>query len=194
MTLQMYRSAGRLMRAVGLIAFGATWSLSAHTMDLVELPNDGGIQIFTDGNLLNFFPGVESAIVGANFNDGDYTPQLINVNLYDDPAHTILSDTIDITVPAQNPGQITVGLDSAAPGMPLALLTPETLGLTEATGLQTITTLTNQRGIQTTIRVQSDPNPIVATPEPATFATFLIGFIGLAAVACALRCRRPANA
>jgi hypothetical protein len=55
------------MRAVGLIAFGAAWSLPAHTIDLVELPNDGGIQIFTDGSLLNFFPGAESAIVGANY-------------------------------------------------------------------------------------------------------------------------------
>jgi hypothetical protein len=189
----MYRSAGRLMRAVGLIAFGAAWSLSAHTIDLVELPNDGGIQIFTDGSLLNFFPGAESAIVGANFNDGNYTPQLINVNLYDDPAHTILSDTIDITVPAQNPSQITVGLDSAAPGAPLALLTPETLGLTETIGLQTITTLTNQRGVQTTIRVQSDPNPLVATPEPATFAAFLTGLIGLATLPRVPRRCRAAN-
>jgi hypothetical protein len=166
----------RLIETIALLSFGATFNLSAHTIDFIELPANGGIQIFLDGNLLNFFPGADSAIVGANLNDGDYVPQLINVNLYADPAHTILNDTIDIIVPAQNPGQITAGLDHATPGAPLTPLSPENLALTETGGLQTVDTLTNLRGVQTTIRLEAIiSNPVTATPEPASLALSFIG-------------------
>jgi hypothetical protein len=182
----MSTSAARLLPFI--IAFALVSGLRAHTIDIVELPNEGGIRIFTDGNLLNFFPGAESAIVGANFNDGNYVPQGINVDLYDDPAHTIVSDRIDITVPAQNPGQITVGLTSDTEGVPLAPLSPENLALTETGALQNILTLTNSNGIQTTIRIQSDlDTPTAAAPEPASF-TF--AFLGCVAVTIAVISRR----
>jgi hypothetical protein len=181
----------RLVRTIVLLSFGAASNVFAHTMDFVELPANGGIQIFVDGNLLNFFPGADSAIAGANFNDGDYVPQLINVNLYVNPAHTILNDTVDITVPAQNPGQITVGLDHAGPGASLTALSPENLALTETGGLQVIDTLTNQRGVQTTIRLEAVvSNPVTTAPEPASFALFLFGFMALLVVGY----RRPVRA
>lgn len=170
----------RLVRTIVLLSLGVASNVFAHTIDFVELPANGGIQIFLDGNLLNFFPGADSAIAGANLNDGDYVPQLINVNLYVDPAHTILNDTVDITVPAQNPGQITVGLDHAGPGTSLTPLSPENLALTETGGLQVIDTLTNQRGVETTIRLEAIvSNPVTATPEPASFALFLFGLMAL---------------
>lgn len=185
----MHRSAGRLPAFI--LTFALASNLHAHTIDIVELPNEGGINIFTDGNLLNFFPGAESAIVGANFNDGDYVPQVINVDLYDDAAHTIVSDRIDITVPSQNPGQITVGLTSDTEGVPLAPLSPENLALTETGTLQNILTLTNSRGIQTTIRVQSDLDaPIAEAPEPASFTFAAVGCVGLAIAAAGRRPRR----
>jgi len=174
-----------------IIAFALAPNLRAHTIDIIELPNEGGISIFTDGSLLNLFPGAESAIVGANFNDGDYSPQVINVDLYDDPGHTIVSDRIDITVPGQNPGQITVGLTSDTQGVPLAPLSPENLALTETGALQNIVTLTNARRIQTTIRIESDLDaPSAAAPEPASFSFGALGCVGLAIVAARLR-RRP---
>jgi hypothetical protein len=140
----------------------------AHIIDIIELPNGGGTRAITDGSILNTFPGSETISAGVNFNDGNYIPQVINVNLYDDLAHTIVSDRFTITVPAQNPPQITVGLTSETPGVPLQPLSPESIGLTETGGLQNVITLTNSNGIQTTIRIQSLEEAVVATPEPAS--------------------------
>src|SRR5450755_103650 len=137
----------------------------AHTIDIIELPNGGGTRAITDGNILNTFPGSETISVGVNFNDGDYIPQVINVNLYDDAAHTIVSDRFTITVPVQNLPQITVGLTSETAGVPLQPLSPESIGLTETGALQNVITLTNSNGIQTTIRIQSLEEPVTsATP------------------------------
>jgi PEP-CTERM motif len=152
----------------------------AHTIDIIELPNGGGTRAITDGNILNTFPGSETISAGVNFNDGDYIPQVINVNLYDDAAHTIVSDRFTITVPAQNPPQITVGLTSETLGVPLQPLSPEDIGLTETGGLQTVTTLTNSNRIQTTIRLQSDEPAVVApAPEPASLLLAAAGLVGL---------------
>ena len=93
----------------------------------------------------------------------------------------IVSDRFTITVPAQNPPQITVGLTSETLGVPLQPLSPEDIGLTETGGLQTVTTLTNSNRIQTTIRLQSDELAVVApAPEPASLllaAAVLVGLV-----------------
>ena len=157
----------------------------AHTIDIIELPNGGGTRAITDGNILNTFPGSETISAGVNFNDGDYLPQVINVNLYDDAAHTIVSDRFTITVPAQNPPQITLGLTSETLGVPLQPLSPEDIGLTESGGLQTVTTLTNSNRIQTTIRLQSDEPAGAVAPEPASSLLAAAGLVGL--VICRLR-------
>jgi PEP-CTERM motif-containing protein len=153
----------------------------AHTIDILELPNGGGTRAITDGNILNTFPNSETISAGVNFNDGNYVPQVINVNLYDDLAHTIVSDRFTITVPVQNPPQITVGLTSETAGVPLEPLTPETIGLTETGALQNVITLTNSNGIETTVRIQSleEATP-TATPEPASVLLTAAGLIGLA--------------
>lgn len=167
-----------VLSAIAIALFVSASPGGAHTIDIIELANEGGVQIFTDGSLLNFFPGSETGIVGANFNDGNYTPQVINVDLYDDPSHLVVSDRITITVPAANPPQITVGLTSDIEGVPLAPQTPENLALTETGGLQVITTLTNSNGVQTTIRVQSDLDaPATAAPEPASILLIGAGLI-----------------
>ena len=154
----------------------------AHTIDIIELPNGGGTRAITDGNILNTFPGAETISAGVNFNDGNYIPQVINVNLYDDAAHTIVSDRFTITVPAANPPQITVGLTSMSPGVPLQPLAPETIGLTETGALQTIVTLTNSNGIQTTVRLQSNELPAAPAPEPGSVLPAAAGLLGLAAL------------
>jgi len=171
----------QLLSAIAIVLCVSASQGSAHTIDMIELANEGGVQIFTDGSLLNFFPGSETGIVGANFNDGNYTPQVINVDLYDGPSHLVVSDRITITVPAANPPQITVGLTSDTEGVPLAPQTPEDIALTETGGLQVIATLTNSNGVQTTIRVQSDLDTSAGVPEPASFLLFgggLIAWIG----------------
>jgi hypothetical protein len=104
---------------------------------------------------------------------------VINVNVYDDGAHTIVSDRFTFTVPAQNPPQITVGLTSETLGVPLQPLSTEDIGLTETGGLQTVTTLTNSNGIQTTIRLQSDEPAVVVAPAPEP-ASLLLAAAGLA--------------
>jgi hypothetical protein len=152
----------------------------AHTIDIIELPNGGGTRAITDGSILNTFPGSETISVGVNFNDGDYVPQVINVNVYDDAAHTIVSDLLTITVFAQNPPQITVGLTSLA-GVALHPVLPEGIGLTETGALQTVTTLTNARGIQTTIRLQSDESGgvVAGAPEPSTVPLAVAGLTAM---------------
>jgi hypothetical protein len=164
--------------AVGLLL--AVSPALAHTIDIVELPNGGGTRAIVDGSILNTFPGSETISVGVNFNDGDYIPQIINVNVYDDAAHTIVSDLLTITVPLQNPPQITVGLTSESPGVLLQPVSPETIGLTETGGLQTVVTLTNSNRIQTTIRLQSDELAGVAAPEPASVLMAAAALAGLA--------------
>ena len=151
-------------------------------MDIIELPNEGGTQGIIDGKVFATFPGSETISMGANLNDGNYVPQVINVNLYEDAAHTIVSDRFTITVPVQNPPQITLGLTSDTDGILLAPLTPEDIGITETGLLQTIVTLTNSNGIQTTIRLQSDaPEAVVPSPvpEPASVATAVFGLLAL---------------
>ena len=160
----------------------------AHTIDILELPNGGGTRAITDGNILNTFPGSETISAGVNFNDGNYVPQVINVDLYDDAAHTIVSDRFTITVPVQNPPQITVGLTSETPGVPLQPQSPENLALTETGGLQTIVTLTNSNGIQTTIRLQSLEEAVTVAPEPASLL-----LAGLAVAGFAIRRSRQSS-
>jgi|SRR5450631_879758 len=99
---------------VGICLLVAGSPALAHTIDVIELPNGGGTRAITDGNILNTFPGSETISAGVNFNDGNYIAQVINVNLYDDLAHTIVSDRFTITVPFQNLPQITVGLTSGS--------------------------------------------------------------------------------
>src|ERR1700731_533711 len=115
--------------AICLLLAGS--SAMAHTIDIIELPNGGGTRAIIDGTILNTFPGSETISAGVNFNDGNYIAQVINVNLYDDLAHTIVSDLFTITVPFQNLPQITVGLTSETAGVPLQPLSPESIGLTE---------------------------------------------------------------
>jgi MYXO-CTERM domain-containing protein len=152
----------------------------AHTIDILELPNGGGTRAITDGSILNTFPNSETISVGVNFNDGNYVPQVINVDLYDDSAHTIVSDRFTITVPVQNPPQITVGLTSETPGVPLQPQSPENIALTETGGLQNIVTLTNSNGIQTTIRLQSLDEAVSVTPEPAPMLLTALALAGFA--------------
>ncbi|MDB5289637.1 MAG: hypothetical protein JWL69_878 [Phycisphaerales bacterium] len=131
----------------------------AHTFDIIETAN--GTEAVTDGNVIAPGPdGAETITAGVNFNDGNYTPQVVHVNLYEDAAHSILSDSLTITIPAQNPPQITLGFSSNA----LPPFNPPDLALTETGSLQNIATFTNSNGIQTTVRVLSDPEPV---PEPA---------------------------
>ena len=151
----------------------------AHTIDVIELPNEGGTRVINDGSILASFPGSETISAGINFNDGNYVPQIINVNLYEDLAHTILSDALTITVPAQNPPQITVGLTSDTEGVRLPGLMPETIGLTETGALQQVITLTNSNGIQTTIRIQSDAPEAVVIPEPSTLLLTVSALLGI---------------
>src|SRR5215469_7551620 len=148
----------------------------AHTIDVIELPNEGGTRVINDGSILATFPGTETISAGINFNDGNYIPQIINVNLYEDAAHTIVSDALTITVPVQNPPQITVGLTSDTEGALLQGLFPETIGLTETGALQQVVTLTNSNGIQTTIRIQSDA-PESLVPEPSTLLLSGLGLL-----------------
>ena len=156
---------------------------TAHTIDILELPNGGGTRAVTDGSILNTFPASETISVGVNFNDGNYLPQVLNVNVYDDAAHTTVSDQLTITVPSANPPQITVGLTSMTPGIPLSALTPESIGITETGALQPIVTLTNSNGIQTTIRLQSNEpaggTGLPGVPEPAPFLLTATGVAGL---------------
>jgi hypothetical protein len=161
---------------------GALLSSAAigHTFDIMETVN--GTEAVTDGQVIAPGPdGAETITAGANFNDGSYIPQVVNVNIYDDAAHTILSDTLTITIPVQNPPQITLGFSSDAT-IPLS---PENLAITETGALQDIATFTNSRGIQTTVRVLSDPEP-APIPEPASF---LLTACGLAPL-CGRRLRR----
>lgn len=158
-----------------------TRAAAIHTMDILELPNGGGTQARLDGVIVNTFPGSETISFGANLNDGAFIPQIINVNLYDDPAHTIVSDRFTITVPAANPDQITLGLTSATPGVPLQPLSPEDLGITEMSGLQVIKVLTSSTGAQTMIRLQSLEDAGTApVPEPSSMALGVIGSVGFA--------------
>ena len=175
------RSIKRLARSITVCALLGCVPGLGHTIDIIELPNGGGTRAITDGNILNTFPGAETISAGVNFNDGNYIPQVINVNLYDDAAHTIVSDRFTITVPSANPPQITVGLTSLSSSGPLQPLSPEDIGLTETGALQTIVTLTNSNGISTTIRLQSNEAPFVATPEPGSVLLAAAGLIGLAA-------------
>lgn len=162
-----------------------TRAATIHTMDILELPNGGGTQARLDGNIVNTFPGSETISFGANLNDGAYTPQVINVNLYDDLAHTIVSDRFTITVFAANPDQITLGLTSATPGIPLLPLSPEDLGITETSGLQVIKVMTSSTGTQTMIRLQSlddadvTPQAPQAVPEPSSLALSVLGSMSL---------------
>ncbi len=150
----------------------------AHTINIIELPNGGGTRAIIDGNILNTFPGSETISAGVNFNDGNYIPQVINVNLYDDLAHTIISDRFTITVPVQNPPQITVGLTSETAGVALQPLSPESIGLTETGAIQNVITLTNSNGIQTTIGIQSIEEA-TSTPEPVSLLLAAAGLIAL---------------
>jgi hypothetical protein len=136
-----------------------------HTFDIIETAN--GTEAVTDGSVIAPGPdGVETITAGANFNDGNYVPQVVHVNLYDDAAHTILSDSLTITIPTQNPPQITLGFSSNA----LPPFSPPDIAVTETGALQDIATFTNSNGIQTTVRVLSDAEPI---PEPA--AALILG-------------------
>ena len=165
---------------VAICLFLAGVPALAHTIDILELPNGGGTRALTDGSILNTFPNSETISVGVNFNDGNYVPQIINVDLYDDAAHTIVSDRFTITVPVQNPPQITVGLTSETPGILLQPQSPENIALTETGGLQNIVTLTNSNGIQTTIRLQSLEEAVIATPEPAPMILTALALAGFA--------------
>lgn len=157
-----------------------TRAAAIHTMDILELPNGGGTQARLDGVIANTFPGTETISFGVNLNDGAYTPGVINVNLYDDAAHTIVSDRFTITVFAANPDQITLGLTSATPGIALQPLSPEDLGITEASGLQVIKVLTSSTGAQTTIRLQSLEDAITApVPEPSSLPLGVVGCMSL---------------
>jgi hypothetical protein len=162
-----------------------TRAATIHTMDILELPNGGGTQARLDGNIVNTFLESETISFGANLNDGAYTPQVINVNLYDDLAHTIVSDRFTITVFAANPDQISLGLTSVTPGIPLLPLSPEDLGITETSGLQVIKVMTSSTGTQTIIRLQSlddadvTPQAPQAVPEPSSLALSVLGSVSL---------------
>jgi hypothetical protein len=167
--------ASALILGLGVGLLPSRVEATSHFMDILELANGGGTEAVLDGKVFANFPGSETISFGANLNDGAYTPQIVNVNLYDDVAHTIVSDRFTITVFAANPDQITLGLTSLTPGTPLQPLSPENIGLTETGGLQVVTTLTASNGSQTTIRLQSDeataPAPV---PEPSVFMSIPI--------------------
>lgn len=176
--------------------FLPTQAIANHMWVTKELPNEGGVQTIIDGQIFNSDPNSETFLVGSNQNDGNYIPQVINVNLYDDAAHTIVSDQLTITVPAQNPPQINVGLTSDTDGVPLPPLAPEDLALTETGDVQFVLSLTNDRGVETDIFVQSDAPepPVVTTPEPSTLRLLAIGVLALLGYAAipAIRSRRHA--
>lgn len=153
-------------------------AIANHIWIVRELPNEAGVQTSIDGQIFNSDPGSETQLVGANLNDGNYVPQVINVNLYEDAAHTIVSDRLDITVPAQNPPQINVGLTSDTEGVRLLPLVPEDIALTETGDAQFVTSLTNANGVRTDIFVQSDVAD-AGVPEPSSVVLLAIGLLGL---------------
>jgi hypothetical protein len=161
-------------------------AIANHIWIVRELPNEAGVQTSIDGQIFNSDPGSETQLVGANLNDGNYVPQVINVNLYEDAAHTIVSDRVDITVPVQNPSQINVGIISDTEGVPLQPLNPENIALTETGALQFVTSLTNSNGVTTSIFVQSDA-PEGAVPESSSVVLLAIGLLGLLGFARHLR-------
>jgi hypothetical protein len=174
------------LRNVGFMGFVLLGTLFApvqvianHIWIVRELPNEAGVQTSIDGQIFNSDPGSETQLVGANLNDGNYVPQVINVNLYEDAAHTIVSDRLDISVPAQNPPQINVGLTSDTDGIPLLPLVPENIALTETGDVQFVTSLTNSNGIRTDIFVQSDVMDAATAPEPSSVVLLVIGLLSL---------------
>jgi hypothetical protein len=179
------------MGLMGLVLLGSllvpVQAIANHIWIVRELPNEAGVQTSIDGQIFNSDPGSETQLVGANFNDGNYVPQVINVNLYEDAAHTIVSDRVDITVPAQNPPQINVGLTSDTDGVPLLPLTPENIALTETGDVQFVTSLTNSNGVTTSIFVQSDAPEVAGVPEPSGVVLLAIGFLGVGGLAFHLR-------
>jgi hypothetical protein len=167
---------------IGMVLLGSllvpVQAIANHIWIVRELPNEAGVQTSIDGQIFNSDPGSETQLVGANLNDGNYVPQIINVNLYEDAAHTIVSDRLDISVPAQNPPQINVGLTSDTDGVPLLPLAPENLALTETGDVQFVVSLTNSNGVRTDIFVQSDVLDS-SVPEPSSAVLLAVGFLGL---------------
>jgi hypothetical protein len=186
----MLRPLSRPFGLMGMVLLGSLLvplqAIANHIWIVRELPNEAGVQTSIDGQIFNSDPGSETQLVGANLNDGNYVPQVINVNLYEDAAHTIVSDRLDITVPAQNPPQINVGLTSDTDGVSLQPLAPENIALTETGDVQFVTSLTNSNGVRTDIFVQSDVMD-AAVPEPSSVVLLAIGLLGLLGFACHLK-------
>ena len=182
----MIRPLLRSSALMGMVLLGALLvpmrAIANHIWIVRELPNEGGVQTSIDGRIItpDSPPGSETQLVGANLNDGNYVPQVINVNLYEDAAHTIVSDRLDISVPVENPPQINVGLTSDTDGIRLPPLVPENIALTETGDVQFVTSLTNSNGVRTDIFVQSDaPEAIGTIPEPSSVALLAIGLLSL---------------